>query len=58
MHNIGVGGDFFDLKVTFLNRPISKLKYIKNLPLANIFKKSSCTQKYGHVCNFSLKGIA
>jgi hypothetical protein len=32
MHNIGVGGDFFDLKWTFLNRPISKLKYIKNLP--------------------------
>ena len=29
MHNIGVGGDFFDLKWTFLNRPISKLKYIK-----------------------------
>jgi hypothetical protein len=30
MHNIGVGGDFFDLKWTFLNRPISKLKYEKN----------------------------
>jgi hypothetical protein len=29
MHNIGVGGDFFDLKLTFLNRPISKLKHIK-----------------------------
>jgi hypothetical protein len=43
---------------TFLNRPISKLKYIKNLPLANNLQKSSSTQKYGHVCNFSLKGIA
>jgi hypothetical protein len=52
------GGDFFDLKWTFLNRPISKLKYIKNLPLANNLQKRSCTQKYGHVCNFSLKGIA
>jgi hypothetical protein len=58
MHNIGVGGDFFDLKWTFLNRPISKLKYIKNLPLANNLQKNSCTQKYGHMCNFSLKGIA
>jgi hypothetical protein len=50
MHNIGVGGDFVDLKWTFLNRPISKLKYIKNLPLANNLQKNSCTQKYGHLC--------
>jgi hypothetical protein len=57
MHNIGVGGDFFDLKWTFLNRPISKLKHIKNMPLTNNLKKSSCTQKYGHGSNFSLKGI-
>jgi hypothetical protein len=42
----------------FKDFPISKLKYIKNLPLANNLQKSSCTQKYGHVCNFSLKGIA
>ena len=39
MHNIGVGGDFFELKWTFSNRPISKLKHIKNLPLANNLKK-------------------
>jgi hypothetical protein len=26
MYNIGVGGDFFDLKWIFLNRPIAKLK--------------------------------
>jgi len=57
MHTSGVGGDFFDLKWTFLNRPISKLKHITNLPLANNLKKSSCAQKYGHGCNFSLKCI-
>ena len=39
MHNIGVGEDFFDLKWTFLNTPISKLKYIKNMPMANNLQK-------------------
>ena len=57
MH-IGVGGDFFDLKWTFLTRPISKLKYRNNLPLATNLEKSYSTQKYGNVCNVSLKGIA
>jgi hypothetical protein len=46
MHNIGVGGDFFDLKWKFLNRPISKLKHIKkNLPLANNLKKKAIAPK-------------
>jgi hypothetical protein len=39
MHNIGVGGDLFDLNWKFVNRPISKLKHKTNLPLANNSKK-------------------
>jgi hypothetical protein len=34
-----------------------KTKIYRKTPLANDLQKSSCTQKYGHVCNFSLKGI-
>jgi hypothetical protein len=39
MHNIGVGGDFFDLKWKFLNRPISKLKQKKICLWQIIWKK-------------------
>ena len=54
MHNIGVGGDFFELKWTFSNRPISKLKHIKNLPLANNLKKKflhPLFKIYANFCN-------
>jgi hypothetical protein len=38
----------------FLNRPISKLKYIKNLPLANNLQKSSsnCASKLRNFTDF------
>jgi hypothetical protein len=59
MHTIGVGGRFLWLEMNiFKQNNLKTKKYIKNLPLVNNLQKSSCTQKYGHVCNFSLKGIA
>ena len=35
-----------------------KTKIYKKSAFDNNLQKTSCIQKYGHVCNFSLKDIA